>query len=46
MSRGAEDVKQSQRKRKCTKKKEEKRTCGRQLIHRECEESGENYENG
>ena len=44
MSRGAQDGKHSQNKRKCPKKKEEKLPCGRQLIDSEYEEYGENYE--
>ena len=45
MSIGAQDAKQSQKKRKFPKKREEKCTCCRQLIDSECEEYEENYEN-
>jgi hypothetical protein len=44
MIRGARDAMQSQKKRQCPKKKEEKWTCGRQLIDSEYEEYGENFE--
>jgi hypothetical protein len=44
MNRGAEDSKQSEKKRKCAKRKEEKRTCNRKIVARGCdsEEFGEN----
>jgi hypothetical protein len=44
MSVGAQGAKQSQKKRKCPKKKEEEWTCCRQLIDSKYEEYGENYE--